>query len=89
MEQYWLRVGTTGAGSFDVYSNTQGTNTSKTVSGLPTGGETLYVRLFSMVNGGWLYNDYTYTACDFASQTATIQTSSPGTAFDSAISILN
>ncbi|MCP4349126.1 MAG: hypothetical protein GY795_26905 [Desulfobacterales bacterium] len=61
-DQYWMRIGTTGAGSEDIYSDDQGTNTSKKISGLPDNGETLYLRLYSVVNGEWLYNDYTYTA---------------------------
>ena len=31
-------------------------------AGLPTDGRTLNVRLWSLVNGAGLYNDYTYTA---------------------------
>ena len=61
-EQYWLRIGTTGAGSYDIYSAGQGVNTSRTVPGLPVSGETVYVRLFSMFGGKWVYNDYSYTA---------------------------
>ncbi|MCP4105210.1 MAG: hypothetical protein GY749_06685 [Desulfobacteraceae bacterium] len=59
--QYWMWIGTS-PGSYDIYSGGQETNTSVTVSELPFSGETLYVRLFSMVNSGWLTNDYTYTA---------------------------
>jgi len=29
---------------------------------LPVNGETVYVRLFSLTGGFWLYNDYTFTA---------------------------
>ncbi|MCP4101994.1 MAG: rhodanese-like domain-containing protein, partial [Lentisphaerae bacterium] len=61
-EKYWLWIGTS-AESHDLYSANQGTNTSRTVSDLPFSGETLYVRLWSVENGEWLYNDYTYTAC--------------------------
>ncbi|MCP4105940.1 MAG: hypothetical protein GY749_10450 [Desulfobacteraceae bacterium] len=77
--QYWLWIGTS-EGDYDVYSGDQGTNTSVTVSDLPANQETLYVRLFSMVNGEWLHNDYTYTACDL---TAEIQTPSSGSTLDS------
>jgi uncharacterized repeat protein (TIGR01451 family) len=60
---YWIRIGSTGVGSYDVYY-AEITGTSVTVSGLPTNGETLYVRLYSFVNstGVWISNDYTYTA---------------------------
>ncbi|MEX0409173.1 reprolysin-like metallopeptidase [Aquibium sp. LZ166] len=56
---YWLYVGSTGAGSLDIYQGSQDTNTSKTVTGLPTKG-TIYVRLWSLLNARWQYNDYTY-----------------------------
>ncbi len=82
-EQYWLRVGTTNAGSFDIYSNDQGTNTSREIPDLPDSGETVYVRLFSMIDGGWAWNDYTYTACDCASQTSAMQSPVPGSALGS------
>ncbi|MEX0409845.1 hypothetical protein ABGN05_30005, partial [Aquibium sp. LZ166] len=39
----------------------QGTSTSKTVSGLPSSG-TIYVRLWSYISGSWQWNDYTYKA---------------------------
>ncbi len=50
-------------GGLDIYSGSPvyGT-TSLTVSNLPTDGSTIYVRLWSYVNGGYQYNDYTYTA---------------------------
>jgi hypothetical protein len=57
---YTLRIGSPPGGS-DIYSS--GTNAqSLTVSNLPTDGRTLYVRLFSVVNGKFVFNDYTYTA---------------------------
>jgi Domain of unknown function DUF11/Beta-propeller repeat len=60
---YWLRVGTTGVGSYDVLA-AEYTSTSATVSGIPTNGETVYVRLYSenLSAGTWVSNDYTYTA---------------------------
>ncbi|MCP4349458.1 MAG: hypothetical protein GY795_28590 [Desulfobacterales bacterium] len=61
-ELYWLRIGTSGTGSNNVYSDNQSTNNAKLILSLPSSGETLYVRLMSKFNGEWLYNDYTYTA---------------------------
>ncbi len=58
---YWLWIGTS-EGDYDVYSANQGTGTSTVISDLPVNLETLYVRLWSKVNGVWIYNDYTYTA---------------------------
>ncbi|MDM8554218.1 choice-of-anchor D domain-containing protein [Desulfococcaceae bacterium HSG7] len=60
-DQYQLLVGTS-QGTDDLYSGTQGTDTSALVSGLPDDGSTVYVRLQSLAGGDWLYNDYTYTA---------------------------
>ena len=61
VSQYFLYVGTTVGGN-DLYGLSEGINLSVTVSGLPTDGRTLYVRLWSMLGGVWQFNDYTYTA---------------------------
>jgi hypothetical protein len=58
---YWLDVGTV-AGSFNLYTQGEGLLTSQTVNGLPTGGGTIYVRLWSAMNGIWKYTDSTYKA---------------------------
>ncbi|MCP4110075.1 MAG: hypothetical protein GY749_31895 [Desulfobacteraceae bacterium] len=81
-DKYWLWVGTTGTGSKDLYSDNQGTDTSRTVYSLPNSGETLYVRLHSLVNGEWGYNDYTYTA--YTAAKAEMQTPAPGSVLTSA-----
>jgi hypothetical protein len=60
--QYWLYVGTTGPGSTNILNENQNTNTSRLVSGLSADGSTLYVRLWSLLPSGWVFNDYTYTA---------------------------
>jgi hypothetical protein len=57
---YSLHVGTTGAGSYNVFGGTV-TGQSQGVSGIPATAATLYVRLYSLINGVWQYNDYTYT----------------------------
>jgi hypothetical protein len=57
--EYWLYVGTT-PGNNDLYSQSQGLNRTGTVTGLPTDGRTLYVRLWSRIGGVWQGNDYTY-----------------------------
>jgi hypothetical protein len=54
----WLSIGTS-LGGADVYDATQGSATERSVSGLPTTGAPLYVRLWSLMNGSWVYNDYT------------------------------
>jgi len=58
VSEYWLWVSTV-QGDGNVYSQSQGTNLSATVTGVPTTG-TVYVRLWSMVSGDWQYIDYTY-----------------------------
>src|SRR5947207_1208867 len=62
--QYLMSIGTTGPGSFNVYSQGQGTNLSATVSGLPVDGSPVYVRLWTQLgeSTGLVLNDYTYTA---------------------------
>ncbi len=60
---YQLWVGNA-QGAYDIgYFPAAGTtSTSTTVSGLPTDGRTLYVRLYSLINGAYQFRDYTYTA---------------------------
>lgn len=60
--QWYLYIGTTSAGSLDVYAGSQGLNTSSTISGLPTNGGNLYVRLWYYTTQ-WNSIDITYTAC--------------------------
>ena len=62
---YWLGVGTTQASIEndpwgDIYAQTTETNTQATVSGIPINGSTLYVRLWSKIDGAWQTTDYTY-----------------------------
>jgi hypothetical protein len=71
---YWLFLGTTGAGSKNLYDSGQQTATSAKVNNLPTNGETIYARLFTDYNGTLIYNDYTYKA---AAQ-AVLTTPAPG-----------
>ncbi|WP_158839613.1 M6 family metalloprotease domain-containing protein [Polaribacter sp. L3A8] len=54
-----ILVGTTGAGSTNIRSSSTFNSTNKTVSGIPTNGSIIYVRLWTL-NGSWKYNDYTY-----------------------------
>ncbi len=59
--QYYLYIGTTRGGR-QIYSGNQGRATSRVVSGLPTNGSTIYVRLWTRTAAGWRYHDYTYQA---------------------------
>ena len=59
---YFLQIGSTGAGSDDIYNSAEKTVTTYTFTHMPTNGETIYVRLTTNFNGVWLHNDYTYIA---------------------------
>jgi hypothetical protein len=83
VERYWLDVGTTPSGT-QIYTDSQGTNLSVTVSGIPTNGSTVYVRLWSLIGGAWQINDYTYTtASGGAGVNAAITSPVPGSTFTS------
>jgi hypothetical protein len=58
---YQLWLGSTGTGSNNLYSSGVITTTSATMT-LPTNGETIYVRLYTELNGTWVYLSYTLTA---------------------------
>jgi uncharacterized protein YkwD len=58
--KYQLYIGTA-VGGYNL-KNVATTGTSLSVSGLPRGSTTLYVRLWTQVNGAWKYVDYTYTS---------------------------
>lgn len=74
--RYWLYIGTGGDGSTDIHNSglLPGETTSWTVSDLPTGGETLYARLYCMATptSGWRYKDHTYKASGQPSKPVTI-----------------
>ena len=60
VKQYDLHVGTTGAGSWNIFAGTVA-GQSKAVTGIPVTGGTVYVRLYSLIGDVWEYEDYTYT----------------------------
>jgi hypothetical protein len=59
---YALWLGTTGPGSNDLFYGGLHPTTSVTVNGLPTGGQTIYARLYTNYNGVLESIDYTYTS---------------------------
>jgi lactonase family protein with 7-bladed beta-propeller len=75
---YWLDIGST-AGAHDYFSsgNLGGTLT-EAVTGLPTNGSTVYVTLYSLVNGSWQNNAYTYTAFSLGSASGVLTSPTPG-----------
>jgi spore coat protein A len=60
---YQLWVGST-QGNLDlgVFYPATANGTTTTATGLPNNGSTVHVRLYSLANGSWLFNDYSYTA---------------------------
>lgn len=74
--QYWLYVGSTPGGA-DFYDQDRGLSLSATVTGLPSDGRTLYVRLW-WLRGDWEFADYTYTAMTVAATNPRITDPPPG-----------
>ena len=74
--QYWLSVGSSGAGSANIFNQSVGLSLSVAVSGIPLSGETIYVRLWTLLSGTWQFNDYTYGT----SGGAAMSTPTPGSA---------
>jgi len=60
--EWWVYVGTTSGGRDLHNSGSLGTSLSTTVSGLPTDGSTVYVRLYHRTAAGWILRDVQYTA---------------------------
>jgi len=80
--QYLLYLGTTArANNIDLIH--AGTATSATVTNVPTAGATLYVTLFSLINGSWVAEAYTYKESG-SPHAATMVTPTNGTTFTSA-----
>ncbi len=75
---YWIDVGSTSGGNNYFQSGNLGGALTATVNNLPTDGSTVYVTLWSLVGGNWVYNEYTYTAYNNASIKGVITTPTPG-----------
>ena len=78
MSSYRLIIGDITIGSTDLYDSGFITTTSALVTGLPPNGAPIFVTLFSLVNGTWLHNNYTYTEFGTPSQ-GVLTTPAPGT----------
>ena len=59
--EYFLYVGTS-AGANNLLGASQALALTRSVSGLPTNGSTVYVRLWTRSASGWAFNDTTYRA---------------------------
>ncbi len=75
---YWLDIGNVAGGNQYYQSGNLGNVLSKTVSGLPTNSSMVYVTLYSLINGGWQSNAYTYTAYSASAGIGMMQTPTPG-----------
>jgi hypothetical protein len=75
---YWLDVSAIGPGEGDIYSSGKTTKTSLTVNGLPVNGNTVYVTLYTLTDGQWVSNNYTYTTLNAQSGAATMISPTPG-----------
>jgi pimeloyl-ACP methyl ester carboxylesterase len=62
-QEYVLYIGNT-AGGNDIASLSGGTKLSATVSGVPTDGRTIHVRIFTHVGDVWIPTDYSYQAAN-------------------------
>jgi len=69
----------TGAGLCNLYNSGYTTATTALVVSLPAKGATVYARLYSLVNGVWQYQDYTYTEAQPVPASLTAPTPGPGT----------
>jgi hypothetical protein len=78
---YEIDAGSTQGGNQYFQSGNVGNVTSDTVTGLPIDGSTVYITLWSLVNGQWVYNEYTYTAYNQGSSLGVITSPAPGSQF--------
>jgi len=74
---YWLYIGTS-VGTRDILSRQMNLKTSTSVTGLPTDGSTLHIRVWYQVNGAWQSRDYTVTAAKTNTVQACIVTGCSG-----------
>ncbi len=80
---YWIDIGST-AGAHDIYSSGNlGDVLTATVNGIPTNGSTVYVTLYTLQNGNWLSNAYTYTEFSLAAAAGVMTTPTPGSVLTS------
>ena len=73
--QYFLYVGNSAGSSEYFYNYISGGST--TVGGLPSDGRTIYVRIWSLISGQWLFSDYAYRAAGGTSSSDQIDVGPP------------
>lgn len=77
--EYYLYVGST-LGGYDLYEGSQGTSQWRELVGLPTDGRTIYIRIWSKIDGAFRTRDFTVRAATLAPAPATITSPAPGSA---------
>ena len=77
--EWMLQVGTSLGGAEIDDIGSLGAATSRAVSGLPTDGSTVYVRLWYFANADWSSKDFQYTAGAAGAATPEILSPAPGT----------
>jgi hypothetical protein len=73
---YKLTLGTT-PGTLDIYNSYTTTATTKTATGIPTNGSTIYATLYTEIGTTWTANAFTYTASGTAASPTTAFLISP------------
>ena len=68
--QYDLHLSAVAAGGYDLFASGHIPGLSTTANGLPTNGGKIYARLYTILNGLTVYNDYTFTALSLAQLTS-------------------
>ena len=79
---YWIDAGSSPEGNNYFQSGNIGNVTTYNVTNLPTDGSTIYITLWSYVNGSWLYNEYTYIAAGGSSNLAQMLSPTPSSEID-------
>jgi len=69
VDAWWLYAGSSPGGTNYFNSGDLGLDTSVTVPSLPTNGSDVYIRLWYLVEGSWLYLDEVYIASSIAPET--------------------
>ncbi|MCK4907649.1 MAG: hypothetical protein KAS64_08865, partial [Spirochaetes bacterium] len=57
--EYIISIGTS-VGATNIYDQSTDVDTIAFITSIPKNGQTIYVRLWSKIDGAWEYNDYTY-----------------------------
>ena len=75
---YWLEVGTTPGGK-QISAGARLTTTSTIVGGLPADASPVYARLWSLIGGTWVFDDYQYVSSGAPTARAEMVGPAPGT----------